>query len=66
MAIVDEWIVLNNIKMKKDKDLTKLFERIKAIEIRYNTKTRKILEANKIAIVISQVLCAYRSIITAE
>ena len=66
MAMVDERIALNEIKMKKNEDPSKLFERIKAVETKYNTKTRKISEADKIAVVISQALRAYRSILTAE
>ena len=53
MAIVDEYIALNNIKMKANKDPVKLFERIKTVEMRYKIKTRKVSEVEKITIVIS-------------
>ena len=52
--------------MKKKEEPAKLFERIKAVEVKYNTKTRKISKIDKIAIVISQAPCIYRSIITTE
>ena len=66
MAMVDERIALNSIKMKKGEDPSKLFERIKAVETKYNAKARKISETDKIAVVISQAPRAYGSIITAE
>ena len=53
MSMVDERIALNNVKMKKKEDPAKLFERIKAVETKYNTKIRKISETDKIVIVIS-------------
>ena len=66
MSMVDEIIALNNIKMKKDDDPSKLLERIMVVETKHNTKARKISETDKIAIVISQAPRACRSIITAE
>ena len=51
--MVDERIALNNIKIKKKEDLAKLFKKIKAIEIKYNKKIRKISQTDKIIIVIS-------------
>ena len=42
MTLVDERIELNKIKMKKREDPKKLFERIKAVETRFNAKMRKI------------------------
>ena len=37
MTKVDEMIVLNNMKMKRDEDLAKLFDQIKDVETRHDT-----------------------------
>ena len=44
MSLVDEKIVLNKIRMGQNEDPVKLFNRIVAVEIRFNTKTKKIKE----------------------
>ena len=56
MSLVDEKIALNKIRMGQNEDPKKLFEKIKAVETRFNTKTKKISEAKKIAVVLSQAL----------
>jgi len=56
MSLVDEKISLNKIRMGQNEDPKKLFEKIKAVETRFNTKTKKISEAKKIAVVLSQAL----------
>jgi len=66
MALVDERIALNKISMKKKEDPKKLFERIKEVETRYNTKTRKIKEEDKMAVVLSEAPAAYQAVLTAE
>ena len=47
MSMVDERIALNNVKIEKNEDPSKLFERIKAVETKCNTKTRKILRLTR-------------------
>jgi len=66
MSLVNEKMALNDISMKKNQDSKSLFEQIKAVETRFNTKTRKISEADKIAIVLSKALKAYQSMLTIE
>ena len=66
MSLVDEKIALNKIRMGQNEDPKKLFEKIKAVETRFNTKTKKISEAEKIAVVLSQAPLKYQAILTSE
>ena len=52
--------------MGQNEDPKKLFEKIKAVETRFNTKTKKISEAEKIAVVLSQAPLKYQAILTSE
>ena len=51
MSLTDKEIALNQTKIGDNKDYTKLFNRIKAVEKKHNTKTKKTKEAELIAIV---------------
>jgi len=66
MSLVDEKVALNKIRMSSNEEPKQLFERIKAVEVQYNTKTKKISEPDKIAVVLSQAPSMYKSVITAE
>ena len=52
--------------MKKNEDSKKLFEQIKEVETRCNTKIRKIKEEDKMAVVLSEAPVAYQAVLTAE
>ena len=66
MSLVDEKVALNKIRMSSNEEPKQLFKRIKAVEVRYNAKTKKLSEANKIAVVLSQAPAICKSVITAE
>jgi len=66
MSLVDEKMALNKIRMGENEHPTKLFDRIKAVETRFNTKTNKIKEEELIAVVLSQAPKAYRAVLTSE
>ena len=53
MSVVDENIALNQIRMGQNEDPVKLFDRIRAVETRFNAKSKKIKEAELIAVVLS-------------
>ena len=53
MSLVDKRIELNKIKIGKNEHPKKLFNCIKAVETRFNTKTKKIKEKYKMVVVIS-------------
>ena len=66
MSLVDEKVALNKIRMSSTDEPKLLFDQIKAVEVQYNTKTKKIAEADKIAVVLSQAPKIYQSVITSE
>ena len=66
MSLVDEKIALHKIRMGQNKDPAKLFNRIVAVETRFNTKTKKIKEEELIAVVLSQAPKTYQAVLTAE
>ena len=59
ISLVDKKVALNKMCMNSNEDPKKLFERIKAVKVRCNTKIKKISKADKITIVLSQVLKTY-------
>jgi len=66
MSLVDEKVALNKIRMSSSDEPSVLFDQITAVEVRYNTKTKKISEAEKIAVVLSQAPKMYQSVLTSE
>lgn len=66
MSLVDEKVELAKIRMSSDEEPKKLFDRIIAVETRFNTKTRQIAEAEKIAVVLSQAPKQYQGVLTSE
>ena len=53
MSLADKKMALNKIHMGKNENPTTLFNRIKALETRFNSKTNKINEEELITIVLS-------------
>ena len=47
MYLADERMALNGLNVKNHEDPKQFFECIKAVETRFNTKTKKITEADK-------------------
>jgi len=66
MSLVDEKVELAKIRMSPNEEPKKLFDRIIAVETRFNTKTRQIGEAEKIAVVLSQAPKQYQGVLTSE
>ena len=66
MSLVGENIALNKIRMGQNEDLVKLFDRIRAVETRFNTKSKKIKEDELIAVVLSQVPNACQAVLMSE
>ena len=65
-SLAHERMALNYANMKNHEESKRLFERIKAVETRFNTKTNKMTEADKIAVVLSQSPVAFQSVLTNE
>jgi len=53
MSLVNETVELNKIRMSSSENLKLLFDRIKSVETQFNTKTHKIKEEEKIAVILS-------------
>ena len=61
MSLVDDKMALNKIRMGENENPTTLFDRVKAVETRFNSKTNKIKEEELIAVVLSQAPKACRA-----
>ena len=64
--MVDEKIELNKIHMSPSENPKCLFDKIKSVETRFNTKMYKTKEEEKIAVVLSQAPLQCKSTLTNE
>ena len=64
MSLVDDWIALNYTSLKNHEDPKRLFEQIKELETSFNTKINKIIEVEKMGVVLSQAPVACHSALT--
>ena len=64
MILVDEKVKLNKIKMKSTDNSKVLFNQITAVETRFQIKTHQIKEKEKIAVILSQALMKYKTVLT--
>ena len=62
----EAWLMLNNVRMKKNDDPSVLFEKIYKIQNRYNTASRKLDDEDLIATVIVAAPMEYQSLLIAE
>ena len=66
MSLVDEKIALNKIRLSAKENPTKLFDRIKAVETRFNTKTTKTKEECLISVALSQAPTVCHGVLASE
>ena len=66
MSLIDEKVALAKIRMNNADEPKVLFNQIKVVEVRCDTKTKNISELDKMAVVLSQAPASYMSVITAE
>lgn len=66
MSLADERAALSAVAMKDSEDPKKLFKRLKAVEVRFNTLTHKIKQEDLMAFILSQSPKAYQAVLTAE
>ena len=66
MSLADESMALRTVTMEDKEDTNKLFDRLKLVEVRYNTPNHKVKEEDNVAVVLSQAPKQYQVVLTTE